>query len=240
MKGLIFDADGVIIDMPHAEIWRKALRDYKIDSFTEQDYEFLAAGIPRRDAAKNILTFFEKPCDENSVDSLYLRKQEVTDEFIAAGKIKIYSSTLDFLLQAKATGVKMAVASSSPNAGKTLRNVKIRELVPYHTNETLYDLFDHIISGGVKPGKPNPKIFLQAAQELGESPEDCIVFEDAVPGVQAAKAGDFYCVAINRSGIEEKLKSAGADKVVLDLDMSYKSIKEEFEQKSLLVSRRLQ
>ena len=84
---------------------------------------------------------------------------------------------------------------------------------------TLLDLLDADVSGRDLPrGKPDPMIFMVAAEELGATPERCFVVEDAAAGVQAAKAGRMHALGVARLGDEELLASAGADLVVRSLD----------------------
>jgi len=217
IKGLIFDADGVIINTPQDEIWREALKSHGVSNFTTEEYNKLASGISRDQAVKNIFKHFGIRCTKAKMDTLYKKKQEVTDEYINKNRISLYGSTLRFILAARHLGLKVAVASSSKNAGKILNKSMIKEYVIYHEDKTVSHLFEHIISGTVQPGKPSPDIFLKAAKKINLSPDKCIVFEDAVAGVQAAKKGGFYCVGIDRTGIKKEMKAAKADFIVDDL-----------------------
>ena len=104
----------------------------------------------------------------------------------------------------KAKGIKLAAASSSKNAVRILKKIN------------LFDVFDVNVSGAdFEKGKPDPEIFLTAASRLGLKPKECVVFEDAKSGVEAAIRGEFHCIAINRHHNLESLKKA--DKIVNDL-----------------------
>lgn len=216
-KGLIFDADGVVLDMPHEKVWREAVKAYGIEEFTTADYDALASGVSRRDACKSILKHFDVDYDDLVIEELYHLKQEITERFICQGKLKFFGSALNLILDAKEYDVKVSIASSSENAGRALRSARLRDHVKCNEYETIADIFDDIISGGVNPGKPDPKIFLSSAEHLGVEPTESIVFEDAVSGVKAAKAGGFYCVGVDRTGISLGLRAEGADIVVPDL-----------------------
>ena len=219
--GLIFDADGVIIDMPHRDIWKEAVKKYGISRFSREDYDALASGIPRKDAAKKIFEYFNIAYDDRLIEELYHQKQEITDRVIEYGSVEIFSSTLDFILEAKADCIRIAVASSSENAAKALKRMKIQGHGDY-SGMRIYDLFDYVISGKIKPGKPHPKIFLNAAECIRHFPKECIVFEDSAAGVKASKNAGMYCVGIDRAG--NNLKNA--DLVVPDLSkLPYRELK---------------
>ena len=121
----------------------------------------------------------------------------------------------------------MAAASSSKNAKLFLQRIRLdtfaaEQRLDYglvREGMTLRDLFDADISGRDFPrGKPDPMIFLTAAEELGVSPDACFVIEDATSGVQAAKAGGMAAIGVARLGDEGQLATAGADLVVTTLD----------------------
>ncbi|MBU0614462.1 MAG: HAD-IA family hydrolase [Nanoarchaeota archaeon] len=211
MQGLIFDADGVIIDMPHEDIWRQVLQEQGVKHFTTQEYDELASGIPRRQSVINLLKHFGIAFDEELVERLYHRKQEITDNYIDSGAIKFYESTIDFMFEAYGA-VPLGLGSSSHNAGKILMKKIVK-------GASVYDLFNYAISGNVHPGKPDPKIYLLVAEGMSVDPQGCIVFEDSVSGVRSAKGAGMYCVGLDRTGIQDKLLSAGADLVVADINM---------------------
>ena len=140
----------------------------------------------------------------------------------------------------KADKVRLVAASSSKNARAMLKRIDLCGLVasrgwPYafiEEGDRLYDLFDVDVCGRTfKYGKPHPEIFLTAASELGVPPKSCVVFEDAISGVQAVKRGGMFCRDVLRGvvriGTSEDLRDAGADVVVGDLDeVSYRALKE--------------
>lgn len=200
-KAAIFDLDGVIVDtVPiHFRAWKKMFLEYGKD-FTFDDYKRKVDGIPRIDGAKAILTDFsdeeiKKACD---------KKQEYFLEFIKKVKISVYKSTLGLIKELKANYIKVANISSSKNCKLILERIGV------------IDLMDVIVDGNdITKGKPDPQIFLMAAERLSVEPEVCLVFEDAVLGVEAAKRANMLCVGIDRYNEPKRLKKA--DIIVTDL-----------------------
>lgn len=201
-KGAIFDLDGVIVDtVPlHYEGWRYLFTDIHHIPFTRKDYEDKVDGKPRNDGVRAILPnlTLEEAIKEGEI------KQKKYLELIAAGKMKEFPTSFALLKELKSKGIKLAAASSSKNAVFILEKVN------------LLKTFDAVISGNdFTHGKPHPEIFLKAAKAIKLDVKDCIVFEDALAGVQAAKAGGFICVGINRHQKDENYREA--DLVVTDL-----------------------
>jgi beta-phosphoglucomutase-like phosphatase (HAD superfamily) len=155
------------------------------------------------------------------------RKQSMVVELIEAGKFSAYPDALRFVLAVRAAGIRIAAASSSKNAGLFLRQIRLDtfaqdEGLAYDfvtPGLTLLDVFDADISGRDFPqGKPHPEIFLTAASELGVEPRAAFVVEDAVSGIQAAKAGALAALGVARADDEDALAAADADLVVTTLD----------------------
>jgi beta-phosphoglucomutase-like phosphatase (HAD superfamily) len=237
----IFDVDGVLVDSPHEAAWRDAFRElmetdwadireqtsWTPDAFTAQVYQRELSGKPRMEGALAALEFFGVPEPEQRVDAYAEHKQEMVVALIEAGKFSAYPDALRFLLAVKDAGIQVAAASSSKNAGLFLRQIRLDE---FATREglfydwlddglTLLGAFDVDISGRhFERGKPHPEIFLTAAGELGVEPAHAFVVEDAVSGIQAAKAGDFAGLGVARHDDEAMLADAGADIVVSSLD----------------------
>ncbi|MDD3296321.1 MAG: beta-phosphoglucomutase family hydrolase [Candidatus Omnitrophica bacterium] len=200
-KGAIFDLDGVIVNtVPlHFKAWQKMFREYGKD-INFEDYKNKVDGIPRIDGARAILTQLSPPELEKAASL----KQDYFLELLNSQGVEVYQSTLDLIILLKEESVKIAAISSSKNCLSILRQVKI------------IDLFEAIITGkdGIK-GKPAPDIFLAAAERLGLRNEGCVVFEDAVLGVEAAKKASMKCVGIDRYDSPQRLSKA--DIVVSDL-----------------------
>jgi beta-phosphoglucomutase-like phosphatase (HAD superfamily) len=240
-EGAIFDVDGVLVDSPHEAAWRDTftelmenewadIRDqttWTPGAFTPQVYQQVLSGKPRMEGAMAALEHFGVPEPSTRVDAYADLKQEMVIELIEAGKFSAYPDALRFLLAVKDSGVKVAAASSSKNAGLFLRQIRLDEFAAseglrYDWIEdglTLLAAFDVDISGRhFERGKPHPEIFLTAARELGVDPSRAFVVEDAVSGVQAAKAGAFAALGLARQDDEDILAAAQADIVVSTLD----------------------
>ena len=231
-QGAIFDVDGVLVDSPHYRAWRDALQElmdtewaelrdrtsYAPEKFTEAVYQQVVAGRPRLAGARAALEYFGVP-DAGRRAGLYAAvKQEHLVTLIEAGEFTAFADAIRFVLATKAAGISVAAASSSKNADLLLRQVRLDTYVA-EPDLTLLDLLDADVSGRDLPrGKPDPMIFVVAAEELGATPERCFVVEDAAAGVQAAKAGRMPALGVARLGDEELLASAGADLVVRSLD----------------------
>jgi beta-phosphoglucomutase len=240
-RGAIFDVDGVLVDSPHEAAWRDTFRElmegdwagfrdqtsWTPEAFTPEVYQQVLSGKPRMEGALAALEYFGVPEPEKRVDAYAERKQEMVVDLIKAGKFSAYPDALRFLLAVKNVGIAVAAASSSKNAGLFLRQIRLDEFAEHdglhydwiEPGLTLLAAFDVDISGRhFERGKPHPEIFLTAAQELGVEPSEAFVVEDAVSGIQAAKAGAFAALGVARHDDEALLAQAGADLVVTTLD----------------------
>lgn len=208
-KAAIFDLDGVIVDtVPiHFKAWKKMFSEYGIE-FSFDDYKAKVDGIPRYDGAKAIL----KDLSDREIKEAAARKQVHFLEYIEKEDIPVYRSSIDLVKQLKGRDKKIAVASSSRNCKRILGRLNI------------IDLADVIVDGNdLTRGKPDPQIFQLAAQGLGCAYKECIVFEDAVLGVEAAVNGNMPCVGVDRYNNPKRL--AKANLVVDDLSkLDYKTL----------------
>jgi beta-phosphoglucomutase-like phosphatase (HAD superfamily) len=240
-QGAIFDVDGVLVDSPHYRAWRDALRElmetewagirdrtsYAPDRFTETVYQRVVAGLPRLAGARAVLEYFGVP-DAGCRAELYAAvKQEHMVTLIEAGQFTPFDDAVRFVLAVKAAGIAVAAASSSKNADLLLRQIQLGPVPgrPRADSQlarpglTLLKLLDADVSGRDLPqGKPEPMIFLTAADELGADPARCFVTEDAPNGVRAAKAGGMGALGVARRAVQMELAGAGADLVVTSLD----------------------
>ena len=231
-QGAIFDVDGVLVDSPHYRAWRDALQElmdtewtdvrgrtsYAPEKFTEAVYQQVVAGLPRLAGALAALEYFGVPDADHRAPLYAAVKQEHLVTLIEAGEFTAFADAIRFVLATKAAGIPVAAASSSKNADLLLRQVRLDAYVA-EPDLTLLDLLDADVSGRDLPrGKPDPMIFLIAAEELGATPIRCFVVEDAAVGVQAAKAGGMAAVGVARLGDTKRLADAGADLVVRSLD----------------------
>ena len=176
IKACIFDLDGVIVDTAkyHYVAWRKMCLDLGFD-ITEAQNELLK-GVSRTTSLEILLkignvnlTDSEKNEQAEKKNNYYLKYIEAMDES------EILPGIVDFLKHLKQQNVLIALGSASKNAGLILEKVQLTHF------------FDAIIDGNaITHAKPNPEVFLKAAAALHQNPTDCLVFEDAQAGVEAA------------------------------------------------------
>ncbi|HBH49401.1 MAG TPA: beta-phosphoglucomutase [Bacteroidales bacterium] len=203
IKACIFDLDGVIVDTAkyHYLAWKRLANEMGFD-FTEEDNEQLK-GVSRVRSLEILLELggVKKTAEEQ--EQLATKKNEWYVEYIVKLKPEeILPGVSKFLDELNDKGIKIALGSASKNA----------KLILDGLNLTGY--FDAIIDGTkVSKAKPDPEVFLKGADELGLQPEECVVFEDAQAGVEAAKNGGMPCIGI---GTAENLK--GADYVMPGFD----------------------
>jgi beta-phosphoglucomutase len=195
IKAVIFDLDGVIVDTAHYHFvaWKRLAEELGI-KFTEKDNERLK-GVSRMQSLEIILELGHKTLPEKEKEELAARKNEWFVSYINAVKPdEIYPGVKELLTKLKSQGIRVALASSSKNAATVLRLLQIE------------DIFDAVVDGTmIKNSKPDPEIFLLAASKVGIAPANCVVFEDAEAGVEAALAAGMKCVGI---GSPEQLGKA--------------------------------
>jgi beta-phosphoglucomutase family hydrolase len=232
-RGAIFDLDGVITQTArvHFKAWKNTFDGFlkkwsekeggEFKPFTnEDDYLPYVDGKPRYQGVKAFLESrdislpFGEPSDSGEKETICgigNRKNEKFCEIVEKEGVDIYDSTVSFIRELKNHNVKVGVASSSMNCRFILEKT--------HLN----GLFETIIGGivskeiGLK-GKPHPDIFLVAAENLGVPPDQCLMVEDAIAGVEAGKNGNFaLVVGVARNGEARALRSHGADIAVRDM-----------------------
>jgi len=212
-KCAIFDLDGVVVDtVPiHFKAWKQMFSEYGID-FNFDDYKSKVDGIPRYDGAKAILTNLNDAEIKEAGD----KKQGYFLEFIEKEDVPRHNSSIELIKDLKKRGKKIAIASSSKNCKRILEKIGIISIAG-----TIVDGND------ITKGKPDPQIFQLAAQRLQCNYENCIVFEDAVLGVEAALNGKMHCIGIDRYNNPARL--AKANLVVKDLsEVNYETIERLF------------
>ncbi|GGK82110.1 beta-phosphoglucomutase [Rufibacter glacialis] len=188
IKACLFDLDGVLVDTAvyHFKAWRQLAQSLGID-FTEHDNERLK-GVSRVRSLEIILEIGGKTLPQEQI--LALCEQKNSEYLLDVAKMtpeEILPGVVDFLQALKAEGLKIALGSASKNAQLILERT---QLLPY---------FEAIIDGRhVVNGKPDPEVFLKGAEALGVLPEECVVFEDALAGVEAAKNGGMLCVGVGQ------------------------------------------
>jgi beta-phosphoglucomutase len=240
-RGAIFDVDGVLVDSPHEQAWREGLQQlmenewsdvrpqtsYAPEKFTPEVYQRVMSGKPRYAGAQAVLEHFGVPDPEQRAQEYGDRKQVMIVELIEASEFHAYPDALRFVLAVKDAGLRIGAASSSKNANAFLERIRLDEFAEdvglsydyVRPGYSLLGILDANVSGrDFEQGKPHPEIFLTAAEELGLPPAECFVVEDAVNGVQAAKAGNMAALGLARADDEELLAAANADLVVTTLD----------------------
>ena len=186
IKGFLFDLDGVIVDTAvfHFQAWRRLAQKLGGD-FTEEQNEQLK-GVSRVDSLNKIIEWTGATVSDEEFQSLMVEKNEWYLELVQGlGPQDALPGALNFLQTAYDQGIKIALGSASKNAPMILEKLGITPL------------FTAIIDGNnVVNGKPHPEVFLKGAEALGLEPSECVVFEDSIAGVQAAKAGGMSSVGI--------------------------------------------
>ncbi|HEU5028736.1 MAG TPA: beta-phosphoglucomutase family hydrolase [Spirillospora sp.] len=231
----LFDLDGVLTRTAavHAAAWKEMFDGYLRERAREtgeafvpfdpvKDYGRYVDGKRREDGTRSFLESRgitlpegapDDPPENATVRGLGNRKNALVLKLIEEKGVETFDGSIDFVRAARKAGLRTAVVSSSANTVQVLRSVGIT------------DLFDARVDGVVAaernlPGKPAPDMFLAGAKELDVPADRAVVFEDALAGVQAGRAGGFaYVVGVNRVDGEHarELAAHGADVVVNDL-----------------------
>jgi beta-phosphoglucomutase family hydrolase len=229
----LFDLDGVLTQtaLVHNAAWKQTF-DAFLKTWSGQhgvpfvpfdsgaDYQKYVDGRPRADGVRTFLasrditlpegTPDDGP-DQETVNGIGNRKNELVLQKIKEGAVKVYDGSVEYLHAAKAAGLRRAVVSASANCQDVLEAAGIADLLEARV--------DGVVARDQSlPGKPAPDTFRYGAKLLDTPPENCAVFEDALAGVAAGKAGGFgIVVGVDRVGQADALRSNGADIVVQDL-----------------------
>ncbi len=214
LTAAIFDVDGVLLASPHERAWREALQGFADpDHFTSTLYQAHVAGKPRLSGALAALKSLGVPDAGRQAVVYAERKQKRLEELIDSGTVTAFPDALRLVRALYTLGWPMAVASSSRNANQMMKVIRL------DSGQSLLDAFSINVCGhDLREGKPNPAIFLLAAEELGIKPAHCFVVEDAPAGIEAARAGGMTGLGVARRGDAALLWAAGADLVVTSLD----------------------
>jgi beta-phosphoglucomutase len=190
-KGFIFDLDGVIVDTAkyHFLAWKKLAKSIGIH-FTEVQNEQLK-GVSRVKSLEKILNWGNKTISDEAFNELMAKKNEDYLSYISKMDeneiLPDVPKVLNYLIR---ENQPISLGSASKNAREILKKVK------------LYNQFDAIVDGNdVSKAKPDPEVFLIAAEQLKMQPENCIVFEDSVAGVQAANAANMISIGIGNQEV---------------------------------------
>ena len=194
ISACIFDLDGVIVDTAryHFLAWKR-LTDQLGINFTEADNERLK-GVSRIASLEIILEIGNVKADENQKHEYATRKNQWYVDYISKmTPDEILPGSIAFIKELRNAGIRVAIGSASKNTPMILERVGIS------------DLFDAVADGNiVKKAKPDPEVFLKAAELVDVKPERCVVFEDAVAGVQAAISAGMVCIGIGSPEILNK------------------------------------
>jgi beta-phosphoglucomutase family hydrolase len=220
----LFDLDGVLTQTAkvHAAAWKQMFDEFLreraertgepfVPFDPKDDYDRYVDGRPRLDGVRTFLEARGIEYDEELVRKLGDRKNDLVLRLIREQGVEVYEGSVRFVEVARDHGLHRAVVSSSANTHEVLASVGIE------------DLFEVVVDGLVAqreglPGKPAPDTFLAAARALGVEPAHGAVFEDALAGVEAGRAGNFgWVVGVDRTGQAEALREHGADVVVKNL-----------------------
>jgi beta-phosphoglucomutase family hydrolase len=221
VTALLFDLDGVLTDTAsvHQRAWKEMFDAYLREKdgegfaeFTSRDYERYVDGKPRYDGVRSFLESRGIEPEAGLVKELGDRKNVAVQRKIREEGVEVFEGSRRYLEAARDAGLRRAVVSSSANTREVL---EVTGLAP---------LIEARVDGVVArerglPGKPRPDTFVEGARMLGAEPAQAAVFEDAIAGVEAGRAGNFGAViGVDRVGQADALAEHGATKVVKDLD----------------------
>jgi beta-phosphoglucomutase family hydrolase len=232
-RGCLFDLDGVLTQTAkvHAAAWKQMFDSYLRDRAQRtgepfvpfdpvEDYNEYVDGKPRYDGTRSFLVSRgihlpegdkDDPPDAETVHGLGNRKNELVQRLIREGGVEAYEGSVRYVRAARDAGLRRAVVSSSANCHEILVAAGIEDLFEVRIDGIVAE-HDHL------HGKPAPDTFLAGARALGLEAQEAVVFEDALAGVEAGRAGHFrYVVGVDRVGQADALKAHGADVVVTDL-----------------------
>jgi beta-phosphoglucomutase family hydrolase len=235
IRGCLFDLDGVLTKTAtlHAAAWTEMFNEFLRKRATQtgapfapfdsvKDYEQYVDGKPRFDGTRSFLASRgidlpdgreDDPPDAQTSYGLGNRKNQILLHMLATKGVDVYDGSVRYVHAVRDHDLRRAVVSSSENCREVLDAGHIE------------DLFEARIDGIVARrdhlrGKPAPDTYLAGARALGLEPADAAVFEDALAGVEAGRAGGFgYVVGVDRLGQADALREHGADVVVTDLAM---------------------
>lgn len=214
----LFDLDGVLTrtSVLHAAAWKQvfdpvlaAKGQAAFDAVA--DYTRYVDGKPREDGVRSLLAARGLALPGDTVRAIAAHKDQLFERLLHERPVETYPGSVRYLRAARDAGFAIAVVSSSKHTAQVLRAAGLAEV------------FDARIDGVIAEqhrlaGKPAPDTYLAAARALGVEPARAAVFEDALAGVEAGRAGRFgYVVGVDRAGQAAELRRHGADVVVADL-----------------------
>jgi beta-phosphoglucomutase len=207
--GVIFDMDGVLVDS--AEAHQRAWEQLGCEVGTPFTAALFQQTFGQRNAS--IIPLWlgargTRAITAERLDELAGRKEALYREFVRQGVVRIYPGVSTLLSQLRTLGARVAIASSGPRANVSLLvdTIGVRAVVDAT-----------VASEDVTRGKPEPEVFLKAAEQLGVDPPRCAVIEDSTHGIAAAKRAGMLAVAVLTSTAPAMLLATGADLIVADV-----------------------
>lgn len=209
----LFDLDGVLTRTAeqHARAWKQVFEERGIPFDAVADYDAYVDGMPRADGVRSLLAARHIEATPELVEEIAARKDRLFVDIIDRDGVRTYEGSVRYLDAVRAAGLRVAVVTSSKHCTQVLQAAK------------LTGRFDAQVDGNVIEdkrlhGKPAPDSYLEAARMLGSHADNAAVYEDALAGVEAGRAGKFgRVIGVDRAGQSEALKQHGADVVVTDL-----------------------
>ncbi|MCQ2606960.1 MAG: beta-phosphoglucomutase [Bacteroidales bacterium] len=187
IKACIFDMDGVLVstEIYHFKAWQRLTETlgFTIDEKFNENLK----GVSRSVCIDLILKHGGLQKTQEEKDALAAQKNKWFLEYVQTEITpkNVYPGVINFLESIRKAGYKTAIGSASKNAPLLVEKLGIQSY------------FDAIVDGNmITKAKPNPEVFLKGAELIGVKPENCVVFEDAISGVEAAKNGGMYCVGV--------------------------------------------
>ena len=210
IKAVIFDLDGVLVttDELHFTAWKALADKLGINDFTKAD-NVRQRGVSRMASLEVVLEKTDRAFSEEEKLALAEEKNEIYVRSLSAlSETDVLSGANEFIDYLKSKGIKAAVGSASKNTPLILEKTK------------LAGKFDAVSCGlDTTKSKPDPEVFLIAAKKLGVAPCDCVVVEDSDAGIEAAKTGGMYAIAVGAAEYNPK-----ADVAIKDLESLYRAL----------------
>ena len=228
VRACLFDLDGVLTRTAtvHMAAWKRTFDEFLRRSdpaareFTQEDYNRYVDGKPRLDGVRDFLASRgvtlpegtpDDPPDAATVHGVGLRKNQLVHAELAEHGVEVYPGSIRYLRAAKEAGLATAVVTASRNGEQVIEAGGFADLI-----DTRVD--GEVAAAQGLRGKPAPDTFLAGARALGVEPAQAAVFEDALAGVEAGRAGSFgFVVGVDRVDHADDLREHGADIVVADL-----------------------
>ena len=210
LKGIIFDMDGTVTltEPLHHKAFSAVFEKHGVKDFTLEEEVMHYAGSGAEVIFKDVFKKRGVKVSDEDIEKCVTEKRTLYKKIVHEAEIPVVPGVLEFLKKLRSRGLKMIIATGNSNLEA------VREILG---KAGLAEFFPEVVSvAQVKRGKPFPDVFLEAARRIDCAPSECIVFEDAVNGVLAARAAGMPCVGIASLLKKEVLQKAGAAPVVKD------------------------